>query len=111
MARPRLADDDRRTHTIGVRVTAAEAAKLAELAAVAQLTSAAYMRHRALRQPLRVTAERRLAPAEFRELGRISANLNQVARALNSGAAAPAGTPEVVERIGELVAALLAGEV
>ena len=38
-------------------------------------------------------------------------NLNQVARALHSGAAAPPGTREAVNRVGELVAALLAGEV
>ena len=38
-------------------------------------------------------------------------NLNQMARALNSGAApSPAETQEAVERVGELVAKLLAGE-
>ena len=48
--------------------------------------------------------------AELRELNRIGVNLNQMARAMNSGAAAPAGTREAVERVGELVARLLAGE-
>ena len=37
-------------------------------------------------------------------------NLNQIARALNSGASAPAGTLDAVERVGELAADLLSGE-
>ena len=57
-----------------------------------------------------MAAERRLGAAELRELNRIGVNLNQMARAMNSGAAAPAGTREAVERVGELVAGLLAGE-
>ena len=49
--------------------------------------------------------------AELRELNRIGVNLNQMARALNSGAmSSPAETQVVVERVGELVAKLLAGE-
>ena len=55
--------------------------------------------------------ERRLGAAELRELNRIGVNLNQMARALNSGAvSSPAETQEAVERVGELVAKLLAGE-
>ena len=42
----------------------------------------------------------------MREFNRIGVNLNQMARAMNSGAAAPAGTREAVERVGELVARL-----
>ena len=74
MARPRLGEEERRTRTVGVRVTEAEA-------------------------------------AELRELNRIGVNLNQMARALNSGAvSSPAETQAAVERVGELVAKLLAGE-
>ena len=48
---------------------------------------------------------------ELRELNRIGVNLNQMARALNSGAvSSPAETQAAVERVGELVAKLLAGE-
>ena len=55
--------------------------------------------------------ERRLGAAELRELNRIGVNLNQMARALNAGAvSSPAETQEAVERVGELVAKLLAGE-
>ena len=74
MAGPRLGEEERRTRTVGVRVTEAEA-------------------------------------AELRELNRIGVNLNQMARALNSGAvSSPAETQAAVERVGELVAKLLAGE-
>ena len=81
MARPRLGEEERRTRTVGVRVTAAEAAEL------------------------------RLGAAELRELNRIGVNLNQMARVLNSAAvSSPAETQEAVERVGEMVAKLLAGE-
>ena len=111
MARPRLGDEERRTRTIGVRVTEAEAAELAERSHAARLSMGAYMRHRALGQPVRIAPERRLGATDLRELNRIGVNLNQMARVLNSGAArAPAETRAAVERVGELVAALLAGE-
>ena len=110
MARPRLGEEERRTRTVGVRVTEAEAAELRERAQAARLSMGAYLRRRALGQRVRMAAERRLGAAELRELNRIGVNLNQMARAMNSGAAAPAGTREAVERVGELVAALLAGE-
>ena len=58
-----------------------------------------------------MAAELRLGAAELRELNRIGVNLNQMARALNSGAvSSPAETQAAVERVGELVAKLLAGE-
>ena len=103
MARPRLDEEERRARTVGVRVTAAEAAELRERAQTAGLSMGAYLRRRALGQRVRIAAE-------LRELNRIGVNLNQMARAMNSGAGAPAGTREAVERVSELVARLLAGE-
>ena len=92
-------------------MTAAEAAAIAERAASARMTAAAYMRRRTLGRPVRVTAVHRLAAAERIELQRIGANLNQVARALHFGAGqVPAGTLEAVERVADLVADLLTGE-
>ena len=98
MARPRLGEEERRTRTVGVRVTEAEAEELQERAQDARLSVGAYLRRR------------RLGAAELRELNRIGVNLNQMARAMNAGAVAGPGTREAVERVGELVAALLAGE-
>ena len=111
MARPRLGEEERRTSTVGVRVTEAEAEELQERAQAARLSMGAYLRRRALGQRVRSAVERRLGAAEMRELNRIGVNLNQMARALNSGAvSSPAETQEAVERVGELVAKLLAGE-
>ena len=70
----------------------------------------AYLRRRGLGQRVRMAADRRLGAAELRELNRIGVNLNQMARAMNSGAVSPpAETQAAVERVGELVARLLAG--
>ena len=94
-----------------MRVTEAEAEELQERAQGARLSLGAYLRRRGLGQRVRLAAERRLGAAELRELNRIGVNLNQMARAMNSGAvSSPAETQEAVERVGELVAKLLAGE-
>ncbi len=81
-------------------------------ASIWQSTASRYMERG---QSGRIPAERRLGAAEFREINRIGVNLNQMARVLNSGAVpvpgpAPAEILVAVERVGELVAALLAGE-
>ena len=111
MARPRLGEEERRRRTVGVRVTEAEAAVLQERAQAARLSVGAYLRRRGLGQRVRMAAELRLGAAELRELNRIGVNLNQMARALNSGAVSlPVETQEAVERVGEMVAKLLAGE-
>ena len=110
MARPRLGDEERRTRTVGVRVTAAEAEELQERAQAARLSVGSYLRRRALGQRVRIAADRRLGAAELRELNRIGVNLNQMSRAMNAGAVSRPGTREAVERVGELVVRLLAGE-
>ena len=46
MARPRLGESERRTRTIGVRVTEAEEAELRERAQAARLSMGAYLRRR-----------------------------------------------------------------
>ena len=53
MARPRLDDEERRARTVGVRVTAAEAADLRARAQAARLSMGAYLRRRALGQRVR----------------------------------------------------------
>ena len=46
MARPQLGDEERRTRTVGVRVTAVEAEELRERAQAARLSMGAYLRRR-----------------------------------------------------------------
>ena len=82
MARPRLGEEERRTRTIGVRVTEAEAEELRERARAARLSMGAYLRRLGLGQRMRIAAEWRLGAAELRELNRIGVNLNQMARAM-----------------------------
>ena len=60
MARPRLGEEERRTRTVGVRVTEAEAEELQERAQAARLSRGAYLRRRGgLGQRVRMAAERR----------------------------------------------------
>ncbi len=108
MARPRLDVSDRRTRTIGVRLTSAEAVDLADRASSAGLTTAAYVRRAVLGRRIRSATVLRIGAEDRRELHRIGVNLNQLARAMNAGVPAPPGTREAVDRIGELVAELLA---
>ena len=112
MARPRLGEEERRGRTVGVRVTAGRGGRNCRSGPKrARLSVGAYLRRRALGQRVRSAVERRLGAAEMRELNRIGVNLNQMARALNSRAvSSPAETQAAVERVGELVAKLLAGE-
>ena len=84
---------------MGVRVTEAEAEELQERAQAARLSVGGVpVRRRALGRRVRTAPERRLGAAELRELNRIGVNLNQMARAMNSGAVAGPGTREAVER-------------
>ena len=80
---------------------------MADRAAAAGLTTAAYVRRAALGRRVRTATVLRLDVEDRRELHRIGVNLNQLARAMNAGGAAPPGTQETVERIGELVAEIL----
>ncbi len=94
--RPPLPAEERRDRRAVVRLTAAEVLEVADRAASARLAPAVYMRRRALAEPVRRVVVQRLGAAERRELNRIGVNLNQIARALNAGAAAPAGTRAAV---------------
>ena len=99
MVRPRKSEAERRSRSIRVPVTTADAAKRA---ADARLTRGAYIRRRALGQPFHTAAIHRLGVRERVGLRRIGVSLDQIARALNSGASAPTGTLEAEERAGEL---------
>ena len=92
MARPRLGEEERRTRTVGVRVTEAEAEELRERAQGARLSMGAYLRRRALGQRVRSAVERRLGAAELRELNRIGVNLG------SNGAGAQLGSRVVAGR-------------
>ena len=99
MGRPQLTAGRRRTKQLGVRLSAAEWRAVAARASRAGVRPATFVREAALSAPGRsVSPSADVATVEERrELRRIGANLNQVARRLNAGLDA-----EVLSVLGEL---------
>lgn len=82
-----LADADRRTHTVSVRLSDAELAQLDTRRALVRMQRGEYLRAAALhRLPPTIPAINREA---WVHLARIGGNLNQIARHLNAGAIHP----------------------
>lgn len=96
-----LPERELRTHTVSVRLNGAELAQLDEQRAPVQMQRGEYLRCAALHQlPPTIPP---VNQAAFVALARSAANLNQVARALNSAAR---GAPEPAPSIVEIVDAL-----
>ncbi len=107
MARPRLSDEERRTLQVTLWVNRGERRIIEERAAAAGLSIPAYIRQRAVRDHLPIARPLRLGVAEYREVRQIGVNLNQIARALNQGADAPARTSRLLERLAGILERLL----
>ena len=107
MARPKLSDDNLRTHRVSVFFSPAELRILRRWAEAAQMSFPAYLRERALSGWMQYQEPRRLATEEFRELSRIGNNINQIARALNQGLEAPGLGREDLQRLRELLSYLM----
>lgn len=102
MARPKIAAEKLRTATIGVRVSPGEYAALREKAAGLGLTPAQWLRTAGLARRLPAPAAGPVNVATYRELGRIGANLNQIAARLNAGAVlAGEELPAALAELGE----------
>ena len=72
--------------TICVRFTAEEAAEIAERAAApGRMTTGGYFRRRALEKPVHEATVHHFGARDRVKIYRIGVNLNQIARALNSG--------------------------
>ena len=86
MARPKKAPEERRDDTLGVQLTAAERAELESTAATMGLTTAEFLRRRALgyRMPATLAAQTQTA-ALATALLRIGVNLNQLTHQANAG--------------------------
>jgi hypothetical protein len=85
MARPRRPEDERRSECFAIRLTPGERIALQDEAERLSLSPTSLARQRLLRGRVVVQEHRRLDPRQAFELGRIGINLNQIARALNSG--------------------------
>ena len=107
MARPKLSDEDLRTHRVSVFFSPSELRILRLWAEAAQMSFPAYLRERALSGWVQYQEPRRLAVGEFRELSQIGNNINQIARSLNQGLEAPGLRREDLQRLRELLSYLM----
>jgi len=85
MARPKGDPANVRGTTIGVRVTDAEYAALREKAETLHITPAQWLRDAALKRRLPSPPAPAINIEEYGKLARLSANLNQLVRAVNEG--------------------------
>lgn len=92
--RPRIAAEQLRTATIGVRVSPAEYAALREKAAAMGMTPAQWLRRAALDRQLPRPAAQPVNLDTYRELARLGVNLNQIRAKINAGIAV--GIPQEV---------------
>lgn len=101
MARPRKSPADMRdAPPLQVRLTEEERAELEQRAQLTGLTLSEFTRRRALGIPLPAgAAEQRTRAALATALLRLGVNLNQIARHMNAGRAAPSSLPVLIEDI------------
>lgn len=100
--RPRLSSEAQRGIRLATRVTLRECGLIAERAAEANLTLAAYLRTAALRARINPPL---VPPINLRfvgDLGRVGNNLNQLVHAIHAGRA-PAGLLAAVEEVRSLL--------
>lgn len=83
--RPKIAPEALKAATIGVRVSAAEYDSLRAKAAVMNMTPAQWLREAALTRRLPTPPVPAVNRAEYAELARMGANLNQLAHNANIG--------------------------
>ena len=103
MARPRLKDEERRDHTIGVRVSSEERDQVYKKAAEARLSVGKLTRQLWSGHVVRrVVVHGRFSVEERRELRCIGVNLNQAVRALAQAVRAPHGQGRHIPKIKRL---------
>ena len=88
----------------------AELAELKRQAGVARLPVPHYLRQRVLRRGLRISDPRRLGAEEFREVRRLAVNINQAVHALHQGRPFSPSAERALQRLHELLEALLPGD-
>ena len=85
MARPKLNPDHKRSATIHIRVSPNEYASLRSKAAESGLSPAQLLRHAALSKRMPPSQPALGNIEKYRELARLSSNLNQLAHNANAG--------------------------
>lgn len=108
MARPRSSETERRSECFAIRLTPGERIALIAEAERLAISPTSLARQRLLRGRVVVQEHRRLDPRQVFELGRIGVNLNQIARALNSGQSInPATIEAALAELRQLLAGIL----
>ncbi|ABB76095.1 mobilisation protein (MobC) [Nitrosospira multiformis ATCC 25196] len=103
MARPRKQQPESRSERLNLRLLPDERATIEARAAASGLTPTDYARRRALGGKL-AAAPRRADPALVLAVNRAGVNLNQIARALNSGLGhSPHELSETLARLNQLL--------
>ena len=96
--RPQLPDSQRRSRRLWFRLTAQELSAIQAKAEVAGISLAEYLRRAALTKTVRARTDGQVCE----QLRRIGNNLNQIARALNSGFPVdPNDLARVIRRVDE----------
>ena len=100
MARPRKAPEERRVNGPNPRMTTAEKAEVEQHAAILGISPSEFMRRRSLnyRLPAALAVQRHVAALAVALL-RLGVNLNQIARHMNAGRAAPPDLSALIARI------------
>ena len=100
--RPKAAPADLRASTIGVRVSPAEYASLKAKAEQLSMTPAQWLREAALSRRLPSPPVPPINREQYAELARLSANLNQLAKASNEGRAVTVNDALLQRLVGEV---------
>ncbi len=99
MARPRKPTQSKRCAWIGYRVTADDKARIVAQAERAGLRLGEYARRSALTTEIKIQPTPRADFETADQLRRLGVNLNQIARAVNTGGQLPAYLERLCERI------------
>lgn len=107
MPRPRLSADALRNRRITASVNRTEWYLILDRASEARMTVPEFIRQRVVWDRLQIQSPKRLDAETFREVQRIGNNINQIAKRMNQGIAAPQGTRNELARLRYLLTRLL----
>jgi len=104
MARPRKTPEEKREDRLNPRLTTAERVEIERNAAILGISPSEFVRRRSLsyRLPAALAVQRHVAALAVALL-RLGVNLNQIARHMNAGRAAPPDLSALIARIDALL--------
>lgn len=109
MARPKKSPDEKRSERLECRLTVAEKNVIAQRAAERGMTLTDYAYQRLTQSRMKVPTVNPAIHQLVVELNRIGVNLNQIARAMNSGKPLPPDFPRVLASLESVLHRALEG--